>query len=103
MWLGLSHLSIASLPLCVCTHPINPMGIHILCCTHGNEHTRTHDAIHDTFATIMGAIALTHTQAVVTNVLFCVFNIFLKNKKILKWNCFHIMLFQCIDICTLKV
>jgi hypothetical protein len=28
------------------------MGIHFLHCVHGNEHTRTHDAIHDTFAAI---------------------------------------------------
>jgi hypothetical protein len=24
----------------VCTHPINPMGIHLLPCTHGNKHTK---------------------------------------------------------------
>jgi hypothetical protein len=28
------------------------MGIHLLCCIHGNEHTKTHDAICNTFATI---------------------------------------------------
>jgi hypothetical protein len=28
------------------------MGIHLLCCVHGNERIGTHDAIHDTFATI---------------------------------------------------
>ncbi len=50
--LGLSHLSIASILWCVCTHPIDPMGIHLLCCAHGNERTETHDAICDTFATI---------------------------------------------------
>jgi len=33
----------------VCIHPINPMGIHLLHCTHGNECTKTHDEIHDTF------------------------------------------------------
>jgi hypothetical protein len=36
----------------VCTHPIDFMGIHLLCCVHGNECTGTHDAICDTFATI---------------------------------------------------
>jgi hypothetical protein len=36
----------------VCTHPIDPMGIHLLHCTHGNEHMRTHDGIHDTFVII---------------------------------------------------
>ncbi len=48
-WLGLSHLSIAcflqcvhtnlsivSIFWCVCTHPINLIGIHLLHCTHGN-------------------------------------------------------------------
>jgi hypothetical protein len=28
------------------------MGIHFLHCVHGNEHTGTHDAIHDTFVGI---------------------------------------------------
>jgi hypothetical protein len=38
---------------CVCTPPINPMGIHLLRCVHGNECTWTHDAIRDTFVAIM--------------------------------------------------
>ncbi len=50
--LKLLHLSIVNLPQCVCTHPIDPMGIHLLCCAHGNECMGTHDAIHNTFATI---------------------------------------------------
>jgi len=29
------------------------MNIHLLCCAHNNEHIRTHDAIHNTFATIV--------------------------------------------------
>jgi hypothetical protein len=41
-----------SLPMCV-THPINPMGIHLLRCAHGNKRTSTHDAIHDTFDAIV--------------------------------------------------
>jgi len=32
---------------------IDPMGIHFLCYAQGNEHIGTHDAIHDTFATIV--------------------------------------------------
>jgi len=48
-WLGPPHSLITSILRCVCTHPIDPMGIHFLCCVHGNECTRTHDAIHDTF------------------------------------------------------
>jgi hypothetical protein len=47
--LGLAHPSIVSILQCVCTHPINPMGIHLLHCTHGNEYIKTHDAICDTF------------------------------------------------------
>jgi hypothetical protein len=28
------------------------MGVHLLCCAHGNEHIRTHDVIRDTFVAI---------------------------------------------------
>jgi hypothetical protein len=52
MELGLPHPLIASIPRCVCTHPIDPMGIHPLHCAHGNERIRTHDTICDTFAAI---------------------------------------------------
>jgi hypothetical protein len=51
-WFGLPHLSIAGISQCVCTHPINLMNIHLLCCAHGDECTGTHDAICNTFATI---------------------------------------------------
>jgi hypothetical protein len=53
MQLELSHPSIASIPWCVYTHPIDPMGIHILCCAHGNEHTGTHNEIRNTFVAIV--------------------------------------------------
>jgi hypothetical protein len=56
MWLGLPNLSIVCIPWCVCTHPIGPIGVHLLCCTHGNRHMGTHDAIHDTFASIVGNV-----------------------------------------------
>jgi hypothetical protein len=52
MWFRLPHLSIVSILWCMCTHPINLMGIHLLHCYHGNECTCIHDAICDTFATI---------------------------------------------------
>jgi hypothetical protein len=52
-WLGLPNPSIVSIPQCVCTHPIDLMGINLLCCVHGNDHTGTHDAIHNTFPTIV--------------------------------------------------
>jgi hypothetical protein len=51
--LGLPYPLIASILRCVCTHPINSMGIHLLCCAHGNKHTIIHDAICDTFTTIV--------------------------------------------------
>jgi hypothetical protein len=51
-WVGLPHPSIANIPQCVCTHPIDPMGIHLLDCVNGNKRIGAHDAIHDTFATI---------------------------------------------------
>jgi hypothetical protein len=37
---------------CVCTYPINSMGIHFLHYTHGNEHTRAHVVVRDTFVAI---------------------------------------------------
>jgi hypothetical protein len=37
----------------MCTHPINLMGIHLLCCAQNNERTKTHDVICDTFPTIV--------------------------------------------------
>ncbi len=52
MWLGLPFPSIASIPRCVCTHPIDTTCVHLLCHAHGNECTWTHDAVHDTFVTI---------------------------------------------------
>ncbi len=52
MW-GLPHSSIAHIPWCVCTHPIDLMGIHLLHCVHNNKHIRTHDGIGDTFVAIV--------------------------------------------------
>jgi hypothetical protein len=53
IWLGLPHPSIASIYRCMCTHPIDPMGIHFLCCDHGNECTWTNGVVYDTFVAIM--------------------------------------------------
>jgi hypothetical protein len=50
--LGLPHPSIVGIFRCVCTHPINPINIHFLCCGHGNKRIGTHDAFCDTFVTI---------------------------------------------------
>jgi hypothetical protein len=43
---------------CVCTHLIDLMGIHFLCCAHGNECMGTHDAIHNTFVAIARNVRL---------------------------------------------
>jgi hypothetical protein len=48
----LPHPLIVGIPWCMCTHPIDYMGVHLLRCTHDNEHTWTHDAICNTFVTI---------------------------------------------------
>jgi hypothetical protein len=39
-------------PWCVCTHPIDTMGIHFLHYVHGNKRIGTHDTIHNTFVAI---------------------------------------------------
>jgi hypothetical protein len=49
----LPHLSIASLLRCMCPNPIDPTGIHLLHCAHGNERTWTYDIILDIFVAIM--------------------------------------------------
>jgi hypothetical protein len=36
----------------MCAHPIDPMGIHLLHCVHGNKHIWTHDVIRKAFVTI---------------------------------------------------
>ncbi len=37
----------------MCTHLIDPMGIHFLCCAYGIKHMKTHDVVHNTFVAIM--------------------------------------------------
>jgi hypothetical protein len=51
--LGLLHFSIIGILWHICKHPIDFMGVHLLCCTHDNECIRTHDAICDTFVVIV--------------------------------------------------
>jgi hypothetical protein len=50
--LGLPHNAIASIYWCVCTHPINPMGINLLCYAHDDERIGTHDVVCYTFVDI---------------------------------------------------
>jgi hypothetical protein len=54
LWIqpGVPHPSITNILWCVCTHPIDLMGMHVLCCVHGNERITTHGIVHNTFATI---------------------------------------------------
>jgi hypothetical protein len=49
----LSHPLIAGNFQCVCTHPIDPMGIHFLHCVRDNKCIGTHVAVCDTFVTIV--------------------------------------------------
>ncbi len=51
-WLRLPHFSIIGIPWCVCTHPIDLMGIHFLRCAHRNECMGTHEVVYDTFVAI---------------------------------------------------
>jgi hypothetical protein len=83
MWFGLPHPSIASIFRCVCTHPINPMGIHFLCCAHGNECIGTHGAICDTFVAIAWDVAC--GMRTITNVSFNFIQLFLLTNR----NCAH--------------
>jgi len=52
MRFGLPHFSIIGILWCICTHPIDLMGVHLLCCTHNNKCIRTHDVICNTFVAI---------------------------------------------------
>ncbi|CAM6103962.1 unnamed protein product [Calypogeia fissa] len=53
MRLGLPHPGLLGLqPSCVCGHPLDPIGTHILRCGHGSERTATHDDLRDVLAAI---------------------------------------------------
>jgi hypothetical protein len=58
MQLGLPHPLIANNLRCMCTHPINATGVHLLHCAHSIEHTSTHDVIRDTFVNLDTRIEL---------------------------------------------
>ncbi len=51
--LGLSHPLVLGLTHYICGHPLNPMGIHLLHCTHGGEKTTSHNVIRDAFMSIV--------------------------------------------------
>ncbi|CAM6087665.1 unnamed protein product [Calypogeia fissa] len=50
--LGLLHPGFLGQPSCVCGHPLDPVGTHILRCNHGSEWTATHDDLCDVLAAI---------------------------------------------------
>jgi hypothetical protein len=52
------------------------MGIHLLCCAHGNECTGTHDAICDTFAIITQNVGFHVGQDQLHALLSTMFNVF---------------------------
>jgi hypothetical protein len=47
--LGLSHPLIFGVSHYICNLPLDPMGIHFLCCTHGGERATLHDVVQDVF------------------------------------------------------
>jgi hypothetical protein len=51
-WLKLPHPLIVGILRCMCTHPIDPMGIHLLHCTWGNKQTKTHDVVCNIFVVV---------------------------------------------------
>ncbi|CAM6098052.1 unnamed protein product [Calypogeia fissa] len=50
--LGLPHPGLLGQPSCVCGHPLDPVGTHILRCSHGSERMATHDDLRDVLAII---------------------------------------------------
>jgi hypothetical protein len=50
--LSLSHPLALNLTHYICDQPLDPMGIHLLCCTHGGERTTSHDVVRDSFVSI---------------------------------------------------
>jgi hypothetical protein len=48
--LGLPHLLALGLSHYIDYQSLNPMGIHLLCCTHGKEKTTSHDVMWNAFA-----------------------------------------------------
>jgi hypothetical protein len=50
--LGLPHLIAYVFFRCICGQPIHLTRIHLLHCAHGGEHTNTHDAVQNFFASI---------------------------------------------------
>jgi hypothetical protein len=50
--LGLSQPLILGVSHYICNQPLDPMGIHLLCCMHGGERMASHDVVQDVFGAI---------------------------------------------------
>ncbi len=50
--LGFFHLLVFGVSHCICNQLLDPIGIHLLHCTHGGEKTTSHDFVKDVFATM---------------------------------------------------
>lgn len=50
--LDLSHPLVFGVSHCICTQPLDLMGIHFLCCTHGEERMVSFDVVWDVFTAI---------------------------------------------------
>ncbi len=52
-WLGLSHPLVLGVSHYICNQPLDPLGIHLLCCTHGGEKMAFHDVVRNVFMVIV--------------------------------------------------
>jgi hypothetical protein len=43
--LGLSHPLLLGVSHCICSQPLDPMGIHLFCCAHGGEKMTSHNVM----------------------------------------------------------
>ncbi len=50
--LGFFHLLVLRLSHCICSQPLDPIRIHLLCYTHGDKRMASHDVVQNVFTTI---------------------------------------------------
>jgi hypothetical protein len=93
--LGLPHPSIACIPQCMYTHPIDPKSIHLLHCVHGNECIKTHDVIHDTFVVIEQDVWLPCEAETTTCTSFKHIQLFMSKSSHCAHQRWHLHLSQC--------
>jgi hypothetical protein len=80
------YLSIVGFSQCVCTYPINLMGVYFLRYTHNNEHIETHDIVCNTFVIIVWDVVfhVVHQQLHALPSTMC--NPLVKKSN---WHCVH--------------